>query len=83
MATIGTKAELIEHLQKYCDDTALFVMDLWCRDDVLEEAQNGQVEITDEQADKALEIIAHHYDANSGINWIVVDCAIDEVKARC
>lgn len=53
------------------------------RDDWRIEDIKGQDEdLTDEQAIEVMRFIAHTHDASIGINWDVIDSAIDIVKAR-
>ena len=48
----------------------------WCIDDVLQQDST----LTREQAIEVLELLDNKHDATIGINWDVIDCAIEEVK---
>ena len=49
----------------------------WHIEDVLGQAENMGIELTNEQAAEVLGIVADCHDANIGINWEVIDAAID------
>jgi hypothetical protein len=57
----------------------LVLREEWCRDDILDQAEEMRKNITAEQADQALELMARTYDSQIGINWEVISCAIDYV----
>lgn len=46
----------------------------------VEDITSQDEDLTDEQVIKVMELIARTHDANIGINWEVIDCAIDQVK---
>ena len=48
----------------------------WHIEDVLGQAENMGIELTNEQAAEVLGIVADCHDANIGINWEVIDAAI-------
>lgn len=50
----------------------------WCTDDVLGCAKNRGLKCTKAQAREVLSFIKHKHDANTGINWDVIACAIHE-----
>lgn len=49
----------------------------WNLSDVHEAACAMDKEITDDQAEDVLHIVADSFDANIGINWIVIQSAIE------
>jgi hypothetical protein len=49
----------------------------WSTEDVLMQADNMNIELTEEQADDILDNILHHHDACVGINWEVIEFHID------
>jgi hypothetical protein len=49
----------------------------WSTEDVLMQADNMNIELTEEQADVILDNIEHHHDACVGINWEVIEFHID------
>lgn len=60
--------------------------DDWGIDDVQSVAEDMDIELTDEQAERVLHIASKTFDANIGINWEVIESCIDiclnEKKAR-
>jgi hypothetical protein len=44
----------------------------WSTEDVIWQANNMDIELTEEQADAILENVDHYHDASIGINWDVV-----------
>jgi hypothetical protein len=53
--------------------------DDWHIEDVIEQAENMNIELTENQALEVLYEIAKYHDCNIGINWLVIDSAIDSV----
>jgi hypothetical protein len=49
----------------------------WSTEDVLMQADNMNIDLTEEQADVILDNIEHHHDACVGINWEVIEFHID------
>ena len=49
----------------------------WSTEDVLMQADNMNIELTEEQADDILDNMLHHHDACVGINWEVIEFHID------
>lgn len=49
----------------------------WSTDDVLHQAKEDSVELTEEQAIEILEILDRKHDATIGINWDVISSHID------
>lgn len=64
----------------------IILRDDWYVQDVFEVAENMEVKLTLEQAERVLHIAAKVFDANIGINWEVIESCIDiclnEKKAR-
>ena len=48
----------------------------WSSEDVLHQAEQDKVELTEEQAIEILEILEHKHDATIGINWDVISTVI-------
>ena len=48
----------------------------WDEDDIRSQTNE---DLTDEQIEKIMQLIVRSHDACIGINWNVIDCAIDEV----
>jgi hypothetical protein len=76
MATVkGLRNELGLHYKA----NEVIAYDIWTVEDVIERAHENGKEVTQEQAEEVLEFIQHHRDANLGITWIKIDCALDEL----
>ncbi len=56
--------------------------DDWYVEDVLEVAENMEVKLTKKQAEKVLWFVSHTHNAEIGINWDVIENAINEVKGE-
>lgn len=56
----------------YCEERKIIVDD-WHVDDVLSQ----RPDLTEDQACEVLALIAHRFDANTGINWHVIDSAAE------
>ena len=56
----------------------LVIEDLWYPDDIRERAEAmGHFDLTMDQIESIMERICDDFDANYGINWDVIDSAID------
>ena len=51
----------------------------WCTEDVLNQAEERGINLTEEQADKILDLMDKKHDCTIGINWDVIDVWIDYV----
>jgi hypothetical protein len=49
---------------------------IWSTEDVLQQAKDMEIELSEAQADEVLEIMKHKHDATIGINWDVIACHI-------
>lgn len=76
----GTVREIIENLQKYEDKDQVVLMPLWGIDDVLS-LEVGK-SATKEQASRALLLAGRSHDAEQGINWSVLENAIETVMSE-
>jgi len=50
----------------------------WSTDDVLGVAENMDIELTEQEADKILENLEYYHDAELGINWLVIESYIQQ-----
>jgi hypothetical protein len=58
----------------------MFILrDDWHIEDILQEAANMDYELSYGQAVQIMDVIAKSFDANIGINWIVIGEAINSV----
>lgn len=71
-------ASTIEHLQGYKPDEHIAVA-IWCEADVLGRAKELGKKITRKQAQEILDDIEQHHDAELGISWDTLDCAIQDL----
>lgn len=49
----------------------------WSTEDVIWQADNMDIELTEEQADAILDNVDHYHDASIGINWDVISFHIE------
>ena len=56
------------------------IRDDWHESDVRDVAENMEVELTDEQVYKVMQVVVKAFDANEGISWYSIESAIDIVK---
>jgi hypothetical protein len=54
----------------------------WCMADVMQQASDMKVEVTEKQAKDVLSLMDNKHDANIGICWDVIGCWIDHVLAE-
>ena len=50
----------------------------WSTPDVLDVAQNMNIELTEQEADKILDSLEYYHDAELGINWLVIENYIQQ-----
>ena len=56
--------------------------DEWTADDVQSVAECMEIELTEGMAHDVMHVLALNYDANIGINWEIVEDAIEEVVGK-
>ena len=56
--------------------------DDWTADDVQSVAECMEIELTEGMAHDVMHVLALNYDANIGINWEIVEEAIEEVVGK-
>lgn len=74
-----------DHIERYKQQVidGDVIMDIWCNDDVVAQATQGGITLTNDEARSVLESVNNNPDACTGINWDVLDCHIDnEVRGR-
>jgi len=76
----GTVREIIESLEKYKDKDQVVLMPLWGIDDVL--SLKVAESATKEQASRALVLAGRSHDGEHGINWSVLENAIETVMSE-
>lgn len=77
MARVCTVRELISVLLR-CDPDEFVLSELWFSDDVT----NVDETATPAETRASLECVAQHFDANLGINWDTLECALACVRER-
>ena len=73
-------SDAIEWLKKFHKPDETICMILWSEDDVLERAEEREMEIEREDARRVIHWIYKYHDASIGINWDTIDCYLDEIK---
>jgi hypothetical protein len=73
-----TVASVIEHLKGYKPDEHIATA-IWSEEDVLGRAKELKKKITRKQAQDILDDIEQHHDAELGICWMTLDCAIQDL----
>lgn len=64
-------------MAKVVQENGMFILrDDWHIEDILQEAANNDYELSYGQAVQIMDVIAKYFDANIGINWIVISEAI-------
>jgi hypothetical protein len=64
-------------MTKVVQENGMFILrDDWHIEDILQEAANNDYELSYGQAVQIMDVIAKYFDANIGINWIVIGEAI-------
>lgn len=58
---------------------AVIVKAVWCIEDVLQRAEENEIELTREEAGEVLGLTYKYHDCNIGISWETLDVWIDEV----
>lgn len=58
---------------------ARYIEDVWDISDFRNIAEGAEMDLTDEDLCDAMELVADNYDANLGITWQTVECALDVV----
>jgi hypothetical protein len=67
-------------MTKVVQENGMFILrDNWHIEDILQEAANMDYELSYGQAVQIMDVIAKYFDANIGINWIVIGEAINSV----
>jgi hypothetical protein len=67
-------------MTKVVQENGMFILrDDWHIEDILQEAANMDYELSYGQAVQIMDVIAKSFDANIGINWVVIGEAINSV----
>ena len=68
-----------DNVRDYIDQTNAEISIVWGVEDVIAQAEESGIEITDDQAYKLLTHMKRNHDAESGINWDVIDCYLQNM----
>jgi len=71
--------DAIERLSRYPLDAPVCMV-LWLTDDVIKQAAERNMQISDELAAQILESLDDHHDANYGITWEHINAELDAVS---
>jgi hypothetical protein len=67
-------------MTKVVQENGMFILrDDWHIEDILQEAANMDYKLSYGQAVQIMDVIAKSFDANIGINWVVIGEAINSV----
>jgi hypothetical protein len=72
--------EVIQHLQSYRQDMPC-AYSFWTPDDVKTAAHQKCVSLEEDEIKQVLSNVHENQDCNTGINWFVIESAIDDVLA--
>lgn len=64
------------------DSGEVVIRDDWYASDFYETAQDIGLNLTEYQIHRAMEIVVDGFDANYGVNWIVITNALDHVAGE-
>ena len=73
-------SEVIGHLQRNYRPEQHIAYAIWCEEDVMRRALKRKLSITKEQAESILDRMYAKHDAELGITWDTIDCALDELE---
>ena len=59
------------------DDKQCVAVAVWCSQDVIDAAEERGIKLTPDQADEIIDYVDRKQDAEIGINWAVINSAID------
>ena len=63
----------------YLNDHSDFINITWCADDVLSVADERGLELSQDQCLEVLDYLENNHDANYGISWLTIECALDSL----
>jgi hypothetical protein len=75
-----TVKEAIEHLEKHHDPNEQICQIIWCANDVKMQAEEMDLEISEEEISDVLYEMEHRHDANYGISWETIDYYLGDIK---
>lgn len=61
------------------ENGVLILRDDWDEDDIRSVAECSDIELTDGMVEEVMHLLAKQYDTNDGLNWEIVEQAIDQV----
>lgn len=72
--------EVIDRLNRLYKPDEHIAVAIWCEDDVIGRADEGNMSITLEEARQILATIEDKQDCSLGITWDTIDVYLDELK---
>lgn len=61
------------------ENGVLILRDDWDEDDIRSVAECSDIELTDGMVEEVMHLLAKQYDTNDGLNWEIVEQAIDQI----
>lgn len=55
---------------------------VWCSEDVIDRAEQDDIEITTQEARQVLWLVKKHYDCSTGVSWETLDFWINDVTKK-
>lgn len=78
MSTIG---EAVKHLKGYKRGNHVCMI-LWSTEDVITRAEERDIQLTQEQADRIIDKVDRKQDASVGVTWDTIDFYTDNILAE-
>ena len=77
---MSTVREVIKHLKKYNKLDDIIVAHIWTVEDVMEQAKNDDITITEDEAGVILEQMEDDLDSNDGITWETISFRLQDYR---
>jgi len=74
-----TTQDLIQYLQNSYQPGDELAVAIWLVDDVLHRAKERELRVTQEEAKNIVSALDKNHDAETGINWDVIDVYLDDL----
>ena len=68
----------VKEAREFLKEQGYFTQNLWTAEDVIVRAKQMEEEISEEQAIEIFDLIGRRFNAEIGVNWDVIDNAIEE-----
>jgi hypothetical protein len=80
--TPENKQQAIDLALNYLDDNSDIIAIIWCADDVMEIATRRNLDLSQEDCLKVLELAKSTHDRELGITWLSLDTALDIIVSN-